>query len=74
MSESESHSFDLWNARAGLTSILALVCAVLVPDGFVWTGPVAAALVSLTLATAVVLGRRAILSLAQVEATAEREV
>jgi len=71
MSESESHHFDVWNARAGLSSILALVCAVLVPDGFVWTGPVAAALVGLTLATAVVLGRRAILSLAG--ATAERE-
>jgi heme exporter protein D len=71
VSESESHRFHVWNARAGLLSILALVCAVLVPDGFVWTGPVAAALVGLTLATAAVLGRRAILSLAG--ATAERE-
>jgi len=73
MSESASHQFDHWNARAGLSSVLALVCAALVPDGFVWTGPVAAALVGLTLATAVVLGRRAILSLMVGEATAERE-
>ena len=65
MSESESHRFHHWNARAGLASILALVCAVLVPDGFVWTGPVAAVLVGLTLATAAVLGRRAMLSLAE---------
>ena len=71
MSESESYRFDVWNARAGLTSVLALVCAVLVPDGFAWTGPVAAALLGITLATAAVLGRRAVLSLAG--STAERE-
>jgi len=71
MTEPDSHRFDLWNARAGLTSILALVCAVLVPDGFAWTGPVAAALLGVTLATAAVLGRRAILSLAGT--AAERE-
>jgi len=71
MSERESRRFDVWNARAGLTSVLALVCAVLVPDGFAWTGPVAAALLGLTLATAAVLGRRAVLLLA--ESPAERE-
>ena len=71
MNASEAYRFDVWNARAGLTSILALVCAVLVPDGFAWTGPVAAALLGLTLATAAVLGRRAVLSLAA--ATAERQ-
>jgi hypothetical protein len=68
MNESESRRFDGWNARAGLGAILALVCAVLVPDGLPWTGPVAAVLVGFTLATMAVMGRRAILSL--VEATA----
>jgi hypothetical protein len=71
MSESRSRRFDRWNARAGLASILALVCAVLIPDGELWTGPVAVALVGLTLATMVVLCRRAILSL--MGATAEPE-
>jgi len=69
MNESGSRRFDHWNARAGLAAILALVCAVLVPDGFPWTGPVAAVLVGFTLATMAVMGRRAILSLA--EATAK---
>ena len=69
MNESGSRRFDHWNARAGLAAILALVCAVLVPDGFTWTGPVAAVLVGFTLATMAVMGRRAILSLA--EATAK---
>ena len=68
MSEPASRRFDDWNARAGLASILALVCAVLVPDGFRWTGVVAAVLVGITLATMAVMGRRAILSLAEAAA------
>ena len=65
MNESETRRFDGWNARAGLGAILALVCAVLVPDGLPWTRPVAAVLVGFTLATVAVMGRRAILSLAE---------
>ncbi len=68
MNDSASRSFDGWNARAGLVAILALVSAVLVPDGFPWTGPVAAVLVGFTLAAMAVMGRRAILSLAQATA------
>jgi hypothetical protein len=65
MNESASRRFDGWNARAGLAAILALVCAVLVPDGYPWTAPVAAILVGFTLATMAVVGRRAILAPAQ---------
>jgi hypothetical protein len=64
VNESAKRRFDGWNARAGLGAILALVCAVLVPDGLPWTRPVAAVLVGLTLATAAVMVRRAILLLA----------
>jgi hypothetical protein len=71
MNESELRRFDGWNARAGLVAILVLVCAVLVPDGFRWTSPVAAVLAGFTMATMAVMGRRALLSLA--EATAKPE-
>jgi len=60
-----SRRFDDWNARAGLGAILALVCAMLVPDGSPWTGPLAVVLVGFTMATIAVMGRRAILSLAE---------
>jgi hypothetical protein len=65
VSASASRRFDDWNARAGLGAILALVCAVLVPDGSPWTGPLAVVLVGFTMATIAVMGRRAILSLAE---------
>jgi hypothetical protein len=62
MTDSPSRRFDRRSSRAGLAFLLVLVCVVLVPDGLFWSGPVAAGLFGLTLATALVLGRRAISS------------
>jgi hypothetical protein len=62
MSDSPSRRFDRRSSRAGLAFLFVLVCVVLVPDGFSWTGPVAAGLFGLTLAAALALGRRAISS------------
>jgi co-chaperonin GroES (HSP10) len=77
MTDSLFHRFDRRSSRAGLAFLFVLLCVVLVPEGFLWTGPVAAGLFGLTLATALVLGRRAISSRPQpitgLEAPSRRE-
>jgi hypothetical protein len=62
MTDSPSRRFDHRCSRAGLAFLFVLVCVVLVPDGFFWTGPLAAGLAGLTLAAGLALGRRAISS------------
>ena len=42
--------FGRWSRSTSLAALLVLVALVLVPDGFVWRGPAAVALVSLALA------------------------
>jgi hypothetical protein len=59
-----SSRWSRWLSRAGLAALLVLVWAVIIPEGYLWTGLAA---VGLTLATAVFLGGRSILSIAEVE-------
>jgi hypothetical protein len=51
-------------SRVGLAALLVLVWAVIIPEGYLWTGLAA---LGLTLTTAVFLGERSILSIAQIE-------
>ncbi len=62
-----SSRWDRWTTRAGLAALLVLVWAVVIPDGYLWTGIAA---VGLMLASAVFLGGRSILAIAQVEPVA----
>jgi hypothetical protein len=59
-----SSCWSRWATRAGLAALLVLVWAVIIPEGYLWTG---LAVVGVMLATVVFLGGRSILSIAQVE-------
>jgi len=52
-----------WSRSTSLAALLVLVALVLVPDGFFWRGPAAAAVVSLALVGVVIAGGRSILLL-----------
>ena len=67
MSYLVSSCWSRWTTRAGLAALLVLVWAVIIPEGYLWTGIAA---VGLMLATAVFLGGRSILAIAQVEPVA----
>ncbi len=54
-------------------ALVALVWAVVVPDGIFWTAVLAAALMGAAVATAVLVRSRQVPTLAQVIATAEAE-
>ena len=68
-----SDIFDRWTRGAGLVALVALVWAVVVPDGIFWTAVLAAGLMGAAVATAVVVRSRQVPTLAQVIASAEAE-
>jgi len=68
-----SDIFDRWTRGAGLVALVALVWAVVVPDGIFWTAVLAAGLMGAAGATAVLVRSRQVPTLAQVIASAEAE-
>jgi len=68
-----SDIFHRWTRGAGIVALVALVWAVVVPDGIFWTAILATGLMGAAVATAVVVRRRQVPTLAQVIATAEAE-
>jgi hypothetical protein len=68
-----SDIFDRWTRGAGLVALVALIWAVVVPDGLFWTAILAAALMAAAVATAVVVRSRQVPTLAQVIASTEAE-
>jgi hypothetical protein len=68
-----SDIFDRWTRGAGLVALVALVWAVVVPDGIFWTAILAAGLMGAAGATAVLVRSRQVPTLAQVIASAEAE-
>jgi Na+/H+ antiporter NhaD/arsenite permease-like protein len=68
-----SDIFDRWTRGAGLVALVALVWAVVVPEGIFWTAVLAAGLMGAAAATALVVRSRQEPTLAQVIATAEAE-
>lgn len=67
MSYLVSSRWSRWTTRAGLAALLVLVWAVIIPEGYLWTGIAA---VGLMLASAVFLGGRSILAIGQVQPVA----
>jgi hypothetical protein len=61
--------FGRWSRSTSLAALLVLVALVLVPDGFAWRGPAAAALVSLALAGLVLAGGWSIATLSRASRT-----
>jgi hypothetical protein len=68
-----SHIFNRWTRGAGLVALVALVWAVVVPDGMFWTAVLAAGLIGAAVATALLVLSRQEPTLAQVIARAETE-
>jgi len=68
-----SDIFDRWMRGAGLVALVALVWAVVVPEGIFWTAVLAAGLMGAAGATAVLVRSRQVPTLAQVIASAEAE-
>ena len=68
-----SDIFDRWTRGAGLVALVALVWAVVVPEGIFWTAVLAAGLMGAAVATAVLVRSRQVPTLAQVIASAEAE-
>ena len=68
-----SDIFDRWTRGAGLVALVALVWAVVVPEGIFWTVVLAAGLMGAAVATAVLVRSRQQPTLAQVIASAEAE-
>jgi hypothetical protein len=68
-----SDVFQRWIRGAGMFALVALVWAVVVPDGIFWTAVLAAALMGAAVATAVLVRSRQVPTLAQVITSAEAE-
>jgi hypothetical protein len=68
-----SDIFHRWTRGAGMVALVALVWAVVVPDGIFWTAVLAAGLMGAAVATAVLVRSRHVPTLAQVIASAEAE-
>ena len=66
-----SSRWNRWTTRAGLAALLVLVWAVIIPEGYLWTGVAA---VGVMLATAVFLGGRSILAVASGKAERSRGI
>jgi hypothetical protein len=65
--------FDRWTHGIGLLALAALAWAVFVPGGVLWTAVLAAGLIGSAVATAVLVHRPSIPTLAQVIARAGAE-
>ena len=65
-----SDSFDRWIRGAGLVALVALVWAVVVPDGIFWSAILAAGLMGAAVATTLLVRSRQAPTLAQVIASA----
>ena len=68
-----SDTFDHWIRGAGLVALVALVWAVVVPDGIFWTAILAAGLMGAAVATTLLVRSRQVPTLAQVIASATAE-
>ncbi len=73
MSQFQSEQSARWARGAGLTALLVLAWAVLVPGGVFWNAVAAAGLLGAVIATLALVRHRSRPSLAQVIATAEAE-
>jgi hypothetical protein len=58
-----SSRWNRWTTRAGVAALLVLVWAVVIPEGYVWTGVAA---VGLMLAATLFVGGRSILAIPEV--------
>jgi len=68
-----SDNFDRWTRGAGLVALVALVWAVVVPDGIFWTAILAAGLMGAAVATSILVRSRQVPTLAQVIASSTAE-
>ena len=68
-----SDTFDRWAKALGLVALVALVWAVVVPDGIFWTAILAAGLMGAAVATTLLVRSRQVPTLAQVIASATAE-
>jgi len=68
-----SDTFDRWTRGAGLVALVALVWAVVVPDGIFWTAILAAGLMGAAVATSILVRSRQAPTLAQVITSATAE-
>jgi len=68
-----SDIFDRWTRSAGIVALVALIWAVVVPEGIFWTAVLAAGLMGAAVTTAVLVRSRQVPTLAQVIASAEAE-
>jgi hypothetical protein len=68
-----SDNFDRWARGAGLLALVALVWAIVVPNGIFWSVVLTASLLGAAVATAVVVRSRQVPTLAQVITSATAE-
>ena len=68
-----SDTFGRWAQGAGLVALVALVWAVVVPDGIFWTAILAAGLMGAAVATTLVVRSRQVPTVAQMIASATAE-
>jgi len=68
-----SDTFDRWIRGAGLVALVALVWAIVVPNGIFWTAVLAAGLMGAAVATTLVMRSRQVPTLAQVIASSTAE-
>jgi hypothetical protein len=71
MKDFVSDRWNRWSTRAGLVALFVLVWAVVIPEGYLWTGLAA---LGLMLAAILFLGGRAILGIPRVAPVAVEEV
>jgi hypothetical protein len=68
-----SDTFDRWIRGAGLVALVAIVWAVVVPDGIFWTAILAAGLMGAAVATTLLVRSRQAPTVAQMLASATAE-
>jgi hypothetical protein len=68
-----SDTFDRWTRGAGIVALVALVWAVVVPDGIFWTAILAVGLMGAAVATSILVRSRQAPTLAQMIASATAE-
>ena len=68
-----SDTFDHWIRGAGLVALVALVWAIVVPNGIFWSAVLATSLMGAAVATTLLVRSRQVPTLAQVIASATAE-